>query len=76
MLDDIVQSNGHAPAVEPPDIEKLAAEARRARVQRCEEELQDAIHTITTRHRCRLATRQEFVDGVPGPMRLVVLAVD
>jgi hypothetical protein len=58
------------------DVEHLAALARQARIARCEAELQAALGPILARHRCRLATRQEIVDGRPGPVYIVVAAVE
>ena len=72
---------GEPPTAKPappsqPDVEAQALMARARRVHQCETEVFAALEPILQRHRCRLATRQEILDGQPGPVRVVVVAND
>jgi hypothetical protein len=78
-----------APAPDPearatpaPDLaqqdraEQVRVIARARRIARCEREVQAALAPILQRHRCRLGTRQEIIDGQPGDVRVVVVPSD
>ncbi|MEP7359599.1 MAG: hypothetical protein ABI847_20270 [Anaerolineales bacterium] len=62
--------------IHTPDVEALALAARARRVAVCEQAVLAAIGPILARYRCRLGTVQEVVDGRPGPVRVVVMAVE
>ena len=65
-----------APALEPKNVEALAAAARQRRTMECERAMMLALNPILAKYRCRLGTIQEVVDGRPGPTRIVVIAND
>ncbi len=58
------------------DADAAGIIARAQRVSACEQQIFAAIAPILARHRCKLGTVQEIVDGQPGPMRVVVVALD
>jgi hypothetical protein len=58
------------------DVEVLAVAARRLRVINCEKEVQAALKPILEKYRCRLGTTQQFMDGRPGPIQIIVAAND
>lgn len=62
-----------APAV---DDEKLAEAARTRRILQCELDVLAAIEPILKRHRCRLGTVQQVIDGRPGPVQVKVFALE
>ncbi|MCC6192252.1 MAG: hypothetical protein IT318_24740 [Anaerolineales bacterium] len=68
-----------APPVPPPgpapDVEALARAARANRIAQCEKEVLAALGPILERHRCRLGTVQEVIDGQPGPVQVRVFAL-
>jgi hypothetical protein len=53
-----------------------AVAAHAERIALCEREVLAALAPILQRHRCRLGTVQEIVDGQAGPTRVVVFAND
>ena len=57
-------------------IEQQAVIARARRIATCEREVWEALAPILERHRCRLGTVQEIVDGRGGAVRIVVFAKD
>jgi hypothetical protein len=59
-----------------PDVEAQAIMARAARIAACEREVWEAVRPILERHRCRLGTVQEVVDGQAGAVKIVVFAND
>ena len=72
---------GSAASAAPAEVIARAATEIRARaatrrVALCEREVQAALVPILARYRCRLGTVQEIVDGRPGPVRVVVMALD
>jgi|GEM_PF-3258179 len=68
---------GQKSEIHPPlDVEAAAVAARARRVALCEAAVQAAVTPILQKHRCRLVTVQQIVDGQPGPVQIKVAAND
>lgn len=63
----------HDPA---PDYAALYKAEREAREKACQKALEDAMAPVLAQYRCRMSIIQTIVDGVPGPIKLTVVAND